>query len=563
MNNSSLQRRDNHVVKVLLSKWLCSESYKSQVEALITDMCYDVNSSYALAVLICLKHEDYDSLLTLSVNPALYLEYRSYHRDALIYNMIRKYPNWRTTIDTRKEAIKTFLDCERLCRKTNSAYKNELTTGNTAACLFYAQQFIANCLGDVPSFDDMPVRFGPGATYSVRGKSGSFIKLNDVLDCTPAAMDAAVKLLQTTPGWLSLHGIDPGDPSRIRDCITLVQGSRLAFVPKTAKTDRPINIEPGLNKLLQTCYGSHIRESLKRIGLNLNNGEERHRHLAHKASVDNSLATIDLSSASDTISNAVVEDLLPIHWYAALDDVRCHMYRHEEDDDLWYPFHKFSAMGNGFTFELESLLFYSLSLGCCKVLGLPTNEVSVFGDDIIIPSQASTLLIEVLERLGFLINTTKSFLSGNFRESCGGDYFLGIDVSTFSLKGDLDLRTIIRLRNEYERHGWRFIMKRTWRRLLRLTQKYVTVLSGPDDGSDDHIIDPYIVHPRRFNSISCKPKRKRLPRKWHARRVWMLYEQYARGLPPPSLYLERRTMEFTNMRSTVVSLSSRYNSIDF
>ena len=79
-------------------------------------------------------------------------------------------------------------------------------------------------------------------------------------------------------------------------------------------------------------------------------------------------------------------------------------------------------MGNGFTFELETILFRTLM----KVI---TNyDVRVFGDDIIIDSGSAPLALKVLEWAGFRINEKKSFCEGPFRESCGGDYFEGVAV---------------------------------------------------------------------------------------------------------------------------------------
>jgi hypothetical protein len=92
-------------------------------------------------------------------------------------------------------------------------------------------------------------------------------------------------------------------------------------------------------------------------------------------------------------------------------------------------------MGNGFTFELETLIFYVICAVCCELHGLtPRGAVHVYGDDLIIPTTVAGTALSLLKYLGFTPNAKKTFLSGVFRESCGGDYFEGADVRPFFLK---------------------------------------------------------------------------------------------------------------------------------
>jgi hypothetical protein len=91
-------------------------------------------------------------------------------------------------------------------------------------------------------------------------------------------------------------------------------------------------------------------------------------------------------------------------------------------------------MGNGYTFELETLIFVLLSICACDEVGVSSKDVSVYGDDIIIPVEAYDVLKEVLETCGFTINEDKSYHEGPFRESCGEDYFRGINVRPFLVR---------------------------------------------------------------------------------------------------------------------------------
>jgi hypothetical protein len=93
-------------------------------------------------------------------------------------------------------------------------------------------------------------------------------------------------------------------------------------------------------------------------------------------------------------------------------------------------------MGNGFTFELESLLFYVTTKVTADLRGV-RGALSVYGDDIICPSEIAYELTSALRYLGFQVNTDKSFYQGPLRESCGGHYYAGIDITPFKVKKPL------------------------------------------------------------------------------------------------------------------------------
>lgn len=549
------------VKQALVSQWICPLAFKSRYEEILDTLCEDIESTYSRRVRNHLYYSDHDGLLSLSLDPNHYRDVGCYIRDNLISCWVKKYPLWGLTTDPKIEAMKTFISCEHECARTNArllASRRVFRRDEVPSIFLIAARKIASILGDVPDIPSLPLEFGKGASFSVKRNTTAYDHITGALDVTPCAVEAAVSLLSSTPGWLSLHGIDPCDTSRIRECLTVIPGSRLSFVPKNAKTDRPINIEPGLNKVLQKGFGSVIRRRLKRIGLNLNRLPERHVRLACKGSIDGSIATVDLSNASDTISVEIVKELMPPLWYDALETLRCSQYQIE---DKWYNFHKFSAMGNGYTFELESLIFYSLAYATCEYLGLSTESVSAYGDDIIIPNDAYGLLNKILLHCGFSINTTKSYNTGSFRESCGGDFYDGVSCRGFYVKDSLDLRTIVRFRNYLHRSGFRFYVPKTWRLLRRLTKVFEPLITGPDDGTDDHIITDIFGLGRRYNCVNVTVKERRLPRRWHCRRVWMLYNIYHNGRSRDPNPWDDQSMEgkLPDRKRYVVALSSRYN----
>jgi len=109
---------------------------------------------------------------------------------------------------------------------------------------------------------------------------------------------------------------------------------------------------------------------------------------------------------------------------------------------------KFSSMGNGYTFEMETVLFLATAQAVCEELGLPKWEVTAYGDDLTIGVEGVDLLTRALTFLGFSVNLSKSFWTGPFRESCGKDYFLGTNVRPYFVRNLLrDVRDLMKFHN--------------------------------------------------------------------------------------------------------------------
>lgn len=188
-----------------------------------------------------------------------------------------------------------------------------------------------------------------------------------------------------------------------------VRGSRFSSVPKNNEKRRPINIEAFGNLLVQRRIGNSIRKLLASIGLDLDRTAAVHR--ARIANLKD--ATIDLTNASDSVSLALVRFLFPKWFISLIDDSRSFMLL--GSDGEYHVLRKVSSMGNGFTFELMTMILYAL----CQSYDA---QSSVFGDDIIINCQFAESLIQDLENVGFRVNVDKTFITGSFRESCGANY---------------------------------------------------------------------------------------------------------------------------------------------
>jgi hypothetical protein len=404
-----------------------------------TQLWESIDTPVSLSLEILLRYGEFEQVVRKTCNPSDYADPLSFFLDYQAVKALSKFPYLDTGIDRRRKAIDNFLAAEVECAKTNDRIRNQnlpervLPPSQDVRKVFYlAARKIASILGPVPSLDALDFRFGPGASFGVRGDTSAFKKLTSPLECSFASSQICSEFLSEFPGWIP-EGSTP---------VLQVSGSELSFVPKDAKTDRPICIEPMLNGLMQKGIGSYIRDRLLKFGVNLRR-QEINQELARRAYFDG-LATVDFQSASDSIAYMLVLDLLPIDWVEFLDISRSPRFYFEGG---WYPLQKWSSMGNAYTFELETLIFYALAVSVCTVAGVPytTGEnLHVYGDDVVIPRAAFDLFLEVSTFSGFTINSEKSYVDGNFYESCGADWFMGHNVRPLLLKKRLESREDIR-----------------------------------------------------------------------------------------------------------------------
>lgn len=401
-----------------------------QSALLLRALCTDLNTPVSLSVFLLAKYGEWDQISTKSVNPTHYLDDPfsavRYFKDSQACDLLRKFPDLPLKVDRRRVAIDTFFSSEKKCFQTNKRlYRLVDNTDHSAfSCsldpfITKVRGIVSDILGELPLRLD--VRFGPGSTFESRDSTSFTQTVADKIDLG----------LHLTPSVLGLDSFIY-ESAWGRSVITsaksspfLVPGNRFTTVPKTSLKDRGICIEPGANVSLQLAVGRCLKKRLRHHGLNLARGEEIHRPLARSSSLNGKCATIDLTNASDTISRSLVELLLPEKWFDLLDCLRSPKTLVE---GRWYLLEKFSSMGNGFTFELETLLFHALASAFYD------EFIPVYGDDMIVPSRDITSFIAMLEFFGMETNRDKSYWTGPFRESCGGDYFLGMAVRPYFVK---------------------------------------------------------------------------------------------------------------------------------
>lgn len=219
-------------------------------------------------------------------------------------------------------------------------------------------------------------------------------------------------------------------------CITIARGNHVGCVPKDETKNRTIAYEPAWNMFFQLAVGTYLKQRLYDVaGVDLTN-QLTNQELAMDGSMHGMLATIDFKNASNTMYFKTVANLLPPEWLDFLDSIRSRE-GFMPDTQEWVTYEMFSSMGNGFTFELESLIFWAVAQATIRVTG-SKGDASVFGDDLIVPSAVAETVIVNLNDCGFTVNADKTFLKGPFRESCGKHYYRGNDVSYFQIKEPVD-----------------------------------------------------------------------------------------------------------------------------
>jgi len=210
--------------------------------------------------------------------------------------------------------------------------------------------------------------------------------------------------------------------------------ARVISVPKTAKGPRIITAEPVYNQFIQQGLSSLFESWMFEHPSVSYEFQEPNRDLALQGSIDGSYATIDLSEASDRVSLHIVKNLLK-YWPGLLSAIlSCRSQRSILDDGTIVLLRKFASMGSALTFPIETLVFATIVKMALKrsqegVEGHSLTHYRVYGDDIIIPTYAANECVKLLEAFGLKVNSDKSFMKGNFRESCGGDYFHGSPVT--------------------------------------------------------------------------------------------------------------------------------------
>lgn len=387
----------------------------------------------SLAVAIMLRHGEWEQILGLSVDPAHYNNSESVWTAMQATYLLKKNVDMPGTSPAlRKEkAIKQFFLNESACFRTNQrlndyVYDYNLTHPSERKLLKVigsVRKVVQQILGDSPP-SNWEGRFGPGATMSDKATETC---VPDKMSSVPTLTSDAWPFLFPWTGTLWAKAVAASGAGEVR----FIGGNSFFTVPKDAITERGCAKEPSINSFYQLGLGRVMKQLLRSWGLDLKTGQDVHRRVACSASKSGRFATIDLSQASDTMSSTLVRLLVPPRWFEVLNALRSPT-TNVDGKTVWLE--KFSSMGNGFTFELETVLFAAITHVMCQEQTVPGYDLFVYGDDIIMPTEYSRDVISALSFFGFQVNKAKSFVEGSFRESCGGDFYNGVAVRPFKLE---------------------------------------------------------------------------------------------------------------------------------
>lgn len=363
-----------------------------------------------------------------------------------------------TAEDRRMAALQDLYDSEVGCKYTNTLF-SRIPNLEDGDCIVpqhvmkvfkRARQILHSILGEFP-WEEFPlcVDFTPGATTEMPRKaahrSNKWVSTHITASALPYGMAyrhwCYGDRLQLSSGT---HGMHPAWRSPE---FSVIGHNTVFTVPKRIDTDRAACKPATWNGALQKGVGTLIRQRLQRCKakLLLPDAQDVHGLLAKLGSVTGHLNTGDLVGASNSVTVGHIHAFFPSSWTRVMNDLRERFGYNEEDSSL-ILWEKMSTMGNGYTFEMETALFYALCQAACG----NSNAVSVFGDDLIYPAFHHDKVVEAFIWAGFTFNRSKTYHGASpFRESCGRYYYKGVDVKPFYLQRvPSSIGDIIKLHND-------------------------------------------------------------------------------------------------------------------
>ena len=252
---------------------------------------------------------------------------------------------------------------------------------------------------------------------------------------------------------------------------------KVITVPKTQKTPRIIAIEPTCMQYAQQAVNeaivSFVDNDDNLIDLIGTGDQTPNQRMAQVGSLNGTLATLDLSEASDRVSNQLVKLMLDRHpqLQGAVD--ACRSRKADVPGHGVIPLSKFASMGSALCFPIEAMVFLTICfIGIERELSTRftkkrdlyrfLGQVRVYGDDIIVPTDTVHSVVHALEAFGARVGMAKSFWIGKFRESCGKEYYDGYDVSIVKArrvfpstrKHASEVISVVELRNQLYKAGY-------------------------------------------------------------------------------------------------------------
>jgi hypothetical protein len=363
-------------------------------------------------------------------------------------------------------AMVKYVECDADVRRCLEDWRPLRATFQKTAAVIFRDLFSAVDLS-VSRGEILP-KHGPGATADrlVGNDKYTIKEWTTRLDRYFPVVDFA---LPSPRYWQSLDEVHIREP---RDEVPV----RVTPVPKTLKTPRIIAIEPSyvqyaqqslMEAIVDGIEGDDLLSSMIGFSDQLPNQE-----LAREGSLTGELATLDVSDASDRVANLHVK-LLTARWPHLGGALQaCRSLKADVPGQGVITLAKFASMGSAVCFPVEAMVFLTIVVySIARQQGVSVSpsllrelkgKVRVYGDDIIVPTDFAPGVASDLEVFGLRVNRHKSFWSGNFRESCGGDFFRGHRVTPVRVRRTLpeqrrhveQIVSAVSLRNQLHSRGF-------------------------------------------------------------------------------------------------------------
>ena len=339
-----------------------------------------------------------------------------------------------------RNAMSSYIQCEKEVKEVDRRFSDsDFSEFRRLSTLLFGNLFSELDLA-VQNLELVP-KHGPGATADKLRGNGKY-RLRTWTDRLERYFPSGDYLFPNYSSFNEeyddLHFLEPGEELPVK----------VISVPKTQKTPRIIAIEPTcmqyaqqaiLERIVQGIREDFLLDSL--IGFE---HQEPNQLLARSGSKNGLTATLDLSEASDRVSNQHVRQLLH-SWPNLLGAVdACRSRKADVPGHGVIRLAKFASMGSALCFPFEAMVFLTTTLlGIQQSLNTHltksdikslVGQVRIYGDDIIVPVDHVHSVIDSLEHFGAQVGTGKSFWIGRFRESCGKEYYDGYDVSIVKVR---------------------------------------------------------------------------------------------------------------------------------
>lgn len=379
-----------------------------------------------------------------------------------------------------KEAMSGYVQCDQEVKANDSMMTSEdYSEFHRLSSLLFRDLF-SELDRKIQDLELIP-RHGPGATADkLRGNSK--FRLNTWTDRLERYFPSGDYLFPNAK-YLheeAVHFLEPGAEMPVK----------VITVPKTQKSPRIIAIEPTAMQYAQQAVLGDLVDGVESSFLSNFIGfesQEPNQLLAQRGSLNGSLATLDLSEASDRVSNQLVRILLSSNPILQGAVEACRSRKADVPGYGVIRLSKFASMGSALCFPIEAMVFLTLVfLGIEQELNTRftsraqimsyVGSVRVYGDDIIAPVNTVHSVVRTLEHFGARVGASKSFWIGKFRESCGREFYDGYDVSVVKVRREFptsrrhvpEVISTVSLRNQLYKAGYWETVRRIDSYLLRI-----------------------------------------------------------------------------------------------